>query len=369
MSSTPSDAPPILPLPPTVISRLRSSVTLPTLSAAISELLQNALDATATQLSLTLNASKPSFTLTDNGHGIHPDHVTSIGTLYATSKYPPDDRYFGSRGEALAALAQHSILTITSRARGWRWSRQIRWSYGKKVFCGAAPEYGALEEPGTTVRVEGLWGDMPVRLKAREGMDMEREWAEVLKTIAALLMSGRGKRVGVVVRDELGSRRLTVKREIGLQRESWDHNVLRQVFGSEVMADVGQWESVKARQNGVRIEGWISSRGHGSKAVQFISVNGFPLASMETELHREVNRIFASSGFGVVEDLDGKGVPKRGGTRRGVDRCGMYVLRIECRKERMLLGGEGGTEGKAGIEGEVPFPRQSSAAKTNDSRT
>ncbi|KAA8910702.1 hypothetical protein FN846DRAFT_1004513 [Sphaerosporella brunnea] len=352
MSSTRVEVPPILPLPSTVILRLRSTVTLPTLSVAISELVQNALDAAATQLSLSLNPSKPSFTLTDNGHGIHPDHIASIGTLYTTSKYPPDDRHFGSRGEALAALAQHSILTITSRARGWRWSRQVRWSYGKKVFCGDAPEYAALEEPGTTVRVEGLWGDMPVRLKARERTDIDREWAEVLKTVSALLMSGRGKGVGVVVRDELGTRRMIVNRETGPCREPWDHVVLRQAFGNDVIGDIGTWETVKARQNGVRIEGWISSKGNGSKVVQFISVNGFPLASGDTELHREVNRIFASSGFGVVEDLDGKGMPKRGGTRKGVDRYGMYVLRIECHEGRTILGGEGGTDGKAGVEGQ-----------------
>jgi DNA mismatch repair protein MLH3 len=208
------------------------------------------------------------------------------------------------------------------------------------------------------VRVEGLWGDMPVRLKAREGMDMEREWGKILKIIAGLLMSGRGKDVGVVVRDENGARRLTIKAPNRERGEPWDLAVLRQGFGSDVVGDMGTWESVKARQSGVRIEGWICSVGSGSKSVQFLYVNGFPLTSGETELHREVNRIFASSAFGIVEEVDGKGVPKKGGMRKGVDRRGMFVLRIECRgSDRSVLGGEGGTERKAGVEGEVSFSR------------
>ncbi|KAF8245550.1 hypothetical protein K440DRAFT_662730 [Wilcoxina mikolae CBS 423.85] len=351
MSTTP---PPILPLPPSVISRLRSTVTIPSLTVAVSELIQNSLDASSTQLTLTINPSRPSFTLTDNGHGIHPEQLSSVGTLYATSKYPPSGRYFGFRGEALAALAQHSILTVTSRATGWRGSRQCRWSYGKRVFEGVAPDYASLVEAGTTVRVEGLWGDMPVRLKVREDMDIEREWGEILKIIAGLLMSGRGKDVGIVVRDENGARRLTIKAQNRERREPWDLAVLRQGFGSDVVGDMEAWESVKARQNGVRIEGWVCSKGSGSKSVQFLCVNGFPLASGETELHREVNRIFANSGFGVVEEVDGKGIPKKGGTRKGVDRRGMYVLRIECRgSDLSVIGGEGGTEGKAGVVGDT----------------
>jgi len=351
--STSATPPPIVSLPASIISRLRSTVTLPSLPAAISEVIQNALDANATELSLTLNPTRPSFALSDNGHGIHPDHISSLGTPYTTSKHPAHERFFGSRGETLAALAQHSVLSVTSRAAGWRSTTQVRWSYGKKVFEGMAPEYSTLKEHGTTVRVEGLWGDMPVRLKAREGKDVEREWDDVLKVICALLVSGRGKGVGVVARNERGARRLTVMRGGGARVGPWDLAVLRQVFGGEVVGPLGMWENVKARQDGVRIEGWICSRGYGSKVVQFLSVNGFPLVTGETELHREINRVFASSGFGIVEDIDGKGIPRRGGTRKGVDRHGMFVLRIECRESKVSIGGEGGTDGKAGVEGEV----------------
>jgi len=187
-----------------------------------------------------------------------------------------------------------------------------------------------------------------VRLKAREGINMEREWEEVLRVVVGVLVSGRARGVGLVVRDENGSRKLSVKG--GTPREEpWDYAVLRQSFGVDLVANKEAWEYVKAKQNGTKIEGWICCTGAGTKAVQFLAVNGFPLAGAETELHREVNRIFSDSNFGAVEE-DGK----RGGPRKGVERRGMFVLRIECRKDGIgVLGGEGGTEGKAGVEGEV----------------
>lgn len=371
LSSTP---PPIRALPPAVASRLRGAVVLPSLAGAVSELLQNALDAGATQLALAVNPSRPSFALADNGHGIHPDHLGAVGTPCATSKYPPDGRYFGSRGEALAALAQHSTLTVTSRGRGCAGagSRQCRWSYGERVFEGPAPEHAVLPEPGTTVRVDGLWGDMPVRLKARQGLDVERQWDELTRTVVALLVSGRAHGVGIVVHDESGARRLTVRgrpasppppprprqqQEQQQQRDGpWDLAVLRQALGVDVVGLLADWVDVRAQLNNIQIEGWMSSKGSGSTGVQFLCVNGFPLMSRETELHREVNRIFAASGFGVVDEADDRGLARKGGgARKGVDRKGMFVLRIECQTPdgMGLLGGEGGTEGKAGVEGEV----------------
>lgn len=73
-------------------------------------------------------------------------------------------------------------------------------------------------------------------------------------------------------------------------------------------------------------------------------------------LHTEANRVFTNSAFGVVEEADEgrEGIVKRGALKKSAERKGMFVLRIECRSHGpRILGGEGGTEGKAGVEGEV----------------
>ncbi|KAI5784725.1 hypothetical protein EDC01DRAFT_789216 [Geopyxis carbonaria] len=331
---------PILPLPPSVRALLRSTLTLTTLHTALLELLQNALDAHATNLTLTLNIAQNSLSLSDNGTGILPSSISSIGVLNSTSKFPPTPHVLGSRGEALAALARHSVLTVTSRARGWRSTHATRWVYGKHVEAGPVAEWKRMLESGTVVRVEGLWGDMPVRVKAREGLDVEREWEAVLRGVVAALVATRaGRGVGVVVRDETGARRMAVR--AGAEGVPWELGIVQAWRGAAVTQG---WERVRAKQNGVAIEGWIGTRPVLGRRCQFLSINGHPLRD-ETELHRAVERAFANSAFGA--EGDGKGAKK------GAERRGAWVLRVECRRdETRMLGGEGGTEGKAGVAGE-----------------
>lgn len=214
------------------------------------------------------------------------------------------------------------------------------------MFTGLAPEYLRLPTTGTVVRIEGLWGDMPVRLKVRQQEDVEREWEDINRALVQLLLTPQGKGVAVIARDENGNRRLVVKDS---RRGPWEMGVLRQVYGRE-MGD--GWERVRAQQGGVRIEGWICTKGSGSRGFQFLYINNHPLPPSTTLLHAEINRILAASSFGVVEE-DGDKSKARSGPRKGVEKRGMFVLRIECVDGDIgVLGGEGGTEGKAGLEGD-----------------
>lgn len=187
---------------------------------------------------------------------------------------------------------------------------------------------------------------MPVRLKARQQEDVEREWEDVSRVLVQLLLTPQGKGVAVIARDENGNRRLVVK---DARLGPWEMGVLRQVYGKEVGEG---WERVKAQQGGVRIEGWICTKGSGTRGFQFLYINNHPLPPSTTLLHAEINRILAASSFGVVEEDEGKS-KTRNGPRKGVEKWGMFILRIECVDGNVgVLGGEGGTEGKAGLEGD-----------------
>lgn len=257
---------------------------------------------------------------------------------------------FGFRGQALSSLATHSLFTLTSRHRAHRSTHTVRISYSAPVFTGLAPEHLRLPATGTVVRIEGLWGDMPVRLKARQQEDVEREWEDVNRVITQLLLTPQGKKVAVIARDENGNRRLVVKDG---NQNPWEIGVLRQVYGREVVGS--GWEKIKAQQGGVKIEGWICTKGSGSRGFQFLYINNHPLPPSTTLLHAEINRILAASSFGVVEEDEAKtmGSKTRGGPRKGVEKWGMFILRIECANgDISVLGGEGGTEGKGGLEGD-----------------
>lgn len=230
-----------------------------------------------------------------------------------------------------------------------RSTHTVRISYSTPVFTGLAPEHLRLPATGTVVRIEGLWGDMPVRLKARQHEDVEREWEDVTRALVQLLLTPQGKGVAVIARDENGNRRMVVK---DTHLGPWEMGVLRQVYGRDVAEG---WERVRAQQGGVRIDGWICTKGSGTRGFQFLYINGHPLPPSTTLLHAEINRVLAASSFGVVvvvEEDEGRS-RARNGPRKGVEKWGMFILHIECADgDTHVLGGEGGTEGKAGLGGD-----------------
>ncbi|CUS07104.1 unnamed protein product [Tuber aestivum] len=342
----PITAPPIRLLPESVSARMRSTLTIANISDVISELLQNAIDAGARNLAITVNLGRNSCVLEDDGHGIAPEDMLLVGQEYATSKHPSTGD-FGFRGQALSAICGHSLTTITSRVETSRRTVMRRVSYGREVFTGAAPEHLGLGRSGTVVRVEGLWGDMPVRVKVREGADVDKEWDDMKRGIVMVLLSRGG--VGVVVKDENGDVKVRVRAVVG---SGWEVKVLKQVYA----IDIDGWEKVVARMGGIGIEGRICTRGSASKGFQYLcsteDINGYPVPMGTTLLHEEINRLFASSSFGVTEEDDGAKRPK-GNPKKGADRWAMFVLRLECQRREMdVIGGEGGTEGKAGLEGD-----------------
>jgi DNA mismatch repair ATPase MutL len=147
------------------------------------------------------------------------------------------------------------------------------------IFSGLAPEHMRIwgDNSGTTVRVDTLFGNFPVRLKAQENLregNSEREWEELRKVVAGLLMVG-GEKVALTVRDVNGSGDGAVKIMVRPKaersgRRAWEVDVLRQLFGVGEIGGFEDWEWVRARRGRVGIEGWISKAGCASKRYQFL---------------------------------------------------------------------------------------------------
>lgn len=72
---------PIRPLSAEVVARLRSTLTISSLSDAVAELLQNSLDAHARSVRININFSRSSCVVEDDGVGISPNDLPLIGTL------------------------------------------------------------------------------------------------------------------------------------------------------------------------------------------------------------------------------------------------------------------------------------------------
>ena len=155
-------------------------------ASALKELVENALDAGATQVAVRLSAGGLELVeVADDGCGMTPDEMRLALERHATSKLPDDsiDRVtsFGFRGEALPSIASVARLTVESRVRGadgWR----------VEVDHGApAGEGPAALPPGTRIRVEGLFDKVPARRKFLRSP--RAEYAACLDAVKRLAMA------------------------------------------------------------------------------------------------------------------------------------------------------------------------------------
>jgi DNA mismatch repair protein MutL len=173
-------------LPTELINRIAAGEVVERPASALKELVENSLDAGATQISVRLSAGGLELIeVADNGSGMSPDEMRLALERHATSKLDSDsiDRVtsFGFRGEALPSIASVSRLTLESRVRGsdgWR----IEIDQGSPVGEGPA----ALP-PGTRIRVQGLFDKVPARRKFLRSP--RAEYAACLDAVKRLAMA------------------------------------------------------------------------------------------------------------------------------------------------------------------------------------
>ena len=72
---------PILPLSPDAIAKIKSSIAITSLNGVIVELLKNSLDAQARKVNITVEYSRGSCSVEDDGLGIPPSEFQDNGGL------------------------------------------------------------------------------------------------------------------------------------------------------------------------------------------------------------------------------------------------------------------------------------------------
>ena len=174
-------------LPPEIASQIAAGEVVERPASVVKELLENALDAGARQVSITVEgAGRQSIEVADDGSGIPLDELSMAVSRHATSKLHSAEDLFrisslGFRGEALASIGSVSRLTIISRSNESQVGARIRVEAGQveKVQPVGAPQ-------GTDVRVEELFFNVPARLKFLKTDITERRHIDELVTRYAL---------------------------------------------------------------------------------------------------------------------------------------------------------------------------------------
>jgi DNA mismatch repair protein MutL len=174
-------------LPETLVNRIAAGEVIERPAAAVKELVENAIDAGATRIDVTLGeAGRALIAVADDGKGMSPAELDLAVERHATSKLPDDDllaiRTLGFRGEALPSIGAVARLAIVSRPR----EASEAWSISVEGGAKHAP-VPAASPPGTRVEVRDLFYATPARLKFLKGERAEREACE--DAIARLAMA------------------------------------------------------------------------------------------------------------------------------------------------------------------------------------
>lgn len=182
---------PIHLLPEEVAARIAAGEVVERPASVVKELVENSLDAGATRVEVeTRTGGRDLIRVRDNGHGIPAGEVELAFRRHATGKLETAadlERIatLGFRGEALASIASVSRVTCATRHRDEDVGTQIRLEGGSVVSRAATGR-----PPGTELRIEDLFYNVPARRKFLRSERTERNHIDGFLTRYAIAYPG-----------------------------------------------------------------------------------------------------------------------------------------------------------------------------------
>ena len=232
-------------------------------ASVIKELLENSLDAGATQIDIDIQAGgTQQIRIRDNGHGIPQDELPLALSPHATSKIRSIDDLIqvssmGFRGEALASIASVSELLLTSCYSEMAWTI--------KAKEGQFDLLPASHPVGTTVEVNNLFFNTPARRKFLKADRTEyRHIEDVVKRIAL-------SRFDVAINFRHNQRKV-FSLPVALSKDNKLKRLTRLVNKEFINAAV----ELNYENAGLKLSGWIATSDYSRSQsdMQYFFVNG-----------------------------------------------------------------------------------------------
>ena len=261
---------PIRVLPSTLVNQIAAGEVIERPSSVVKELVENAIDAGASSIEVTLvDGGKSLIVVADNGKGMGPDELPLAVERHATSKLPDDDlfniKFLGFRGEALPSIASVARMSIVSRTKDAEnaWKIEINGGEKSAVMPAAHPK-------GTRIEVRDLFYATPARLKflkaspseTAQCVDMLNRIAMANPHISFYLTADNKKKISLnACQGELFDARLTRLAEV-MGREFGENSLL-----------------INAERENVRISGFVSlpTLNKANSLSQYLFVNDRPV--------------------------------------------------------------------------------------------
>lgn len=161
-------------LPDHVANQIAAGEVVQRPASVVKELLENAIDAGATQITLVLKGSgKTLIQVIDDGSGMAPEHVSLCFARHATSKISSAEDLFalrtkGFRGEAMASIAAIAHVSLKTKTRQAPQGTECVIEGSEVVSTSPC-----VMQPGTVVSVKNLFYNIPARRNFLKGDHIE----------------------------------------------------------------------------------------------------------------------------------------------------------------------------------------------------
>ncbi len=294
-------------LPDHIANQIAAGEVVERPASVVKELVENALDAQATRITVEVQAGGRSLVrVTDDGLGMSRDDALLCLERHATSKIQRAEDLsaiatMGFRGEALPSIASVSRFTLTTRERDSHSPEgtQIVINGGKMIEVKAAGS-----APGTSIEVRQLFFNLPARRKFLRTEETEGAHIQHYLTLAALAFpevaftfQKDGRLVWQLPAAKSGaeiSERLTALRERVRALYGDEQKLLAVDFSAALAADSepeespsfetaqpanGPQSTVSQPRSGIRVWGFIGAPGvsRSTREDQHVFVNRRPV--------------------------------------------------------------------------------------------
>jgi|TARA_B100000073_G_scaffold348403_1_gene366994 DNA mismatch repair protein PMS2 len=271
----------IRPIDAAAVHRICSGQVVLDLASCVKELVENALDAGATNVEIRLKDHGTDVVeVSDNGSGVDGASYGMLTKKYATSKLRAFEDLettttFGFRGEALSSMCGIcGEFTVTTRTLDDGCGTKIEYdAEGNVVSTSAVPR-----SVGTTATARRLFEPLAVRRKEFL-RNAKREYGKALAVVQAYALMS--KSVRILCTHQSGKYgRANVLHTRGGSEATVRENVVT-VFGAKMMACMREVDFELGSSTGCRVVGFVSKVDPGCGRVgtdrQFFYVNGRPV--------------------------------------------------------------------------------------------
>lgn len=241
--------PKVLVLPDHIASQIAAGEVVERPSSVVKELVENSLDAGATEIEVSVSLDCRDLRIADNGHGMDAEDAVLAFQRHATSKLrSADDLYalttLGFRGEALPSVASISKFTCYTRTHDAPHGIKVESADGKLT----ASEAGCA--PGTVMEIRELFYNTPARLKFMK--KASTEFGHIEEIIQSLAISYPHVSF-TLIKDGDVALRTTGSGDLATA-------VVQAKFftGKEALLEVGHTEALGAKHAGLKLSGLIA---------------------------------------------------------------------------------------------------------------